>query len=115
KYGIAVAATDAMVQTTTSTEIHFFYDVTAPTLTVQTPSISTMIASPSWLSTVPTISGLDTDNVSDVINVRTIFIQVIQDGAYYLKPTFSSFGTNAAQFEVGVSTDWIQVQTTANS
>src|SRR5258708_11939412 len=115
KYGMAVAANDALVQTSTSTQIQFFYDVTAPTVTLQVPAISTIPASPSWLNAVPTFSGADNDNIIDIINTRSVFIRITQDGAYYLRPTFTSYSTNATQFEVGVSTDWVQVQTTAET
>src|SRR5205807_9061851 len=107
KYGIAVSAMDALVQTSTSSQFNFFYDVTAPTVTLQTPVISTTVTNPAWLNALPTLSGTIVDNINDSLNTLTVYVQIIQDGAQTLRPNFASFGTNAQQFEVTVSTDWL--------
>src|SRR4029077_19455828 len=53
------------------------------------------------------------DNVNDPLNVCTVYIRVWQkENNAYLKPTFTSFSTNATQFEVGVSSNWIPITLT---
>src|SRR5207302_7041013 len=97
----------ALVQTSTSSQLNFFYDVTAPTVTLQVPALSTTSANPTWLKALPTLSGTIIDNINDPLNTLTVYVQIIQDGAQTLRPNFGSFGTNAQQFEVSVSTDWL--------
>ena len=115
QYRVGIRATDGLGQMSNpaDSEITFYYDVSRPTITFLTPVISTDSLNPNWLNAVNTLTGTLTDNVNDSLNVNTIYVRVWQkDNNAFLKPTFTSYATNATQFEIGVSTNWIQINTT---
>ncbi len=112
KYRISLRATDALNQVTdpAGTEIQFIYDITAPTVTFTVPSISTDTNNPTWLNSIQSLGGVVSDNVTDSLNKCIVFMRVKQfSNNAYLRPGFDTFGSNATQFELGVSTNWIQV------
>ena len=118
KYRIYMRAQNTAGQTllyyppTVSTHT-FIYDVSAPTMTAYSwvTGLSTMSASPTYVSSVLTASGTITDNVSDALDKRQVYLQVYDITAdKYLNPgTFAKFDYSDGP------TAWTLVETTSDA